>query len=393
MVVQSYPKVRRSVLWVSCLAAALSCASARDLSLRGFSPNAQDGFAVIFSPSPEPISALQFDLDYDNTSIKLYPAPGAATRNSNKILMTADLSATRKRIIVYGLNTDGITGGSLADIAVSWRAPAGTLKFKILNALAVFGNGAAAPIDVQSTNLSLLAESSQPLTPLGVWNAASVQASPVSGGAIMTLRGDGIGPDTGLVPENGVVASSLGGYNVTFDSLPAPLLYAGSDQINVIAPWAITDRAATQITIMHDASFVAGASVPVVEATPEIFTLTTAGTGGGAIVNQDGSVNTPLTPAPTGTVISIYGTGLGPLNPAGTDGAIAGVAYAASGVSVTIGDLPAEVLYAGSAPSLISGVFQINCRIPSDVLPGLAVPIRVAVGSARSASAITIAVR
>jgi uncharacterized protein (TIGR03437 family) len=196
-----------------------------------------------------------------------------------------------------------------------------------------------------------------------------------------------------MVPETGFVAGSLGGIRVTFDGLPAPLLYAGPDQINAIAPWAIANRTATQISISRDSNQIAGASIPVANATPEIFTLSASGTGGGAITNQDGTVNTPLNAATAGSVISIYGTGLGPLDPAGVDGAIADIAHAGSAVSVTIGGRTAEVLYAGSAPSQVSGVFQINCRVPGELMAGAAVEVRVTSGEAQSASGITVAIR
>ncbi len=36
-------------------------------------------------------------------------------------------------------------------------------------------------------------------------------------------------------------------------------------------------------------------------------------------------------------------------------------------VTVQIGGADAEVLYAGSAPGMVSGIFQINVRVPSSV--------------------------
>lgn len=393
VVVQNYPAIFRFPLCVCLLSAGLGLTWARDLSLQGSSANAQDGFSILYSPSAEPISALQFDLEYDNPAVKLYPVAGSATRDSNKTLVVQDLSPTRKRFVIYGLNNTDISAGSLTDVAVNWKAPAGNLKFQVLEAKAVFGNGAAADIGVQSSGLTLSANTPQPLSPLGVWNAASGQAAPVSGGTVMTLRGVDIGPATGLVPSNGSVAASLGGYSVTFDGLTAPLLYAGPDQINLIAPWAITNRAATQITIARDNAPIAGVSAAVSNATPAIFTLSAVGTGGGAVINQDGTTNTPLSPAGRGTVIAIYGTGLGPLAPVGTDGSIAGVAYANLPVTVSIGGIPAQVLYAGSAPSLVSGVTQVNARIPDQVTPGQAVEIRITAGTAQGASGVTIAVQ
>jgi uncharacterized protein (TIGR03437 family) len=267
------------------------------------------------------------------------------------------------------------------------------MAVRLLEVKAVFGSGAIAPVDVGAATLNITGDASLPLTALGVWNAASGQPSAVSGGTIMTLRGAGIGPTESTVPAGSPVAFSLAGYRVTFDGLPAPLLYAGRDQINVIAPWAITNRIATQITITRNSAPIAGISAPVAAATPEIFTASTVGTGAAAVRNQDGSVNSPLNPARVNSIVEIYGTGLGPLTPVGIDGAIAGPSYALSPVSVTIGGIPAEITYAGSAPSLVSGAFQVNCRIPQGVPPGAAVEVRVRAGAARSASGVTISVQ
>jgi uncharacterized protein (TIGR03437 family) len=61
-------------------------------------------------------------------------------------------------------------------------------------------------------------------------------------------------------------------------------------------------------------------------------------------------------------------------------------------VTATIGGRPATVLYAGSAPTLVSGVFQVNVRIPEDVEPGPAT-IQIQVGGAATQAGVTIAVR
>jgi uncharacterized protein (TIGR03437 family) len=61
-------------------------------------------------------------------------------------------------------------------------------------------------------------------------------------------------------------------------------------------------------------------------------------------------------------------------------------------VSVTIGGKSAEVLYAGAAPGLISGVLQVNVRLPDGIASG-AVPVEVRVGSASSQPGVTISVQ
>jgi uncharacterized protein (TIGR03437 family) len=52
---------------------------------------------------------------------------------------------------------------------------------------------------------------------------------------------------------------------------------------------------------------------------------------------------------------------------------------------VTIGGQPAEVLYAGAAPGLVSGVMQLNVRVPPNAATGGAVPVVIQVGNANNA--------
>lgn len=392
MVVQSSPSLVRIASIAAGLLGCIHSAGAQSVSLRSSMADPRAGFSVVFTASPEAVASLQFDLEYDSTRAALFPSPGLAARSSNKMLAIHDLSTDRKRLIVYGLNATGIAGGSLTDIAVSPRGQA-SAAIRIVDVRAVYGNGVAAPVDVQAGSLTMSPDTSLMLTSAGIWNAASGQPAPVSGGEIMTLRGAGLGPEVGTLPAAGPVASSLGGVRVAFDGIPAPLLYAGPDQINLIAPWAITNRAATQITVTRNSIPIAGISAPVAERTPEIFTLSATGAGAAAVINQDGTVNSPLNPARAGSVIEIYGTGLGPLRPRGIDGAIAGVSHAEAQVSVTIDGRPAEVTYAGSAPALVSGAFQVNCRIPQGIGVNPAVEVRVRAGDAVSAAGVTIAVR
>ena len=102
--------------------------------------------------------------------------------------------------------------------------------------------------------------------------------------------------------------------------------------------------------------------------------------GAGAIVNSDGSVNSPSNPASRGSVIQIYATGGGQTSPASSTGAVAtGAAY-----SVSIGGANAQVLYAGSAPGAVDGVVQMNVVVPSTLTPGTTLPVVVTIGGVTS---------
>ena len=108
-------------------------------------------------------------------------------------------------------------------------------------------------------------------------------------------------------------------------------------------------------------------ALQVAAASPAIFTQESSGRGPGAILNQNGQVNSPVSRAPKGSIVVIYGTGGGLTIPRGEDAQITTAAGRRRRRSVQIGSVPAEVLYAGPAPGLVSGVFQVNARIPDSV--------------------------
>ncbi len=60
-------------------------------------------------------------------------------------------------------------------------------------------------------------------------------------------------------------------------------------------------------------------------------------------------------------------------------------------VTVTIGGLPAKMLYAGAAPGLVAGVVQINVVIPQGIAGG-DVPAEVTIGGLGSQAGVTVAV-
>jgi uncharacterized protein (TIGR03437 family) len=53
-------------------------------------------------------------------------------------------------------------------------------------------------------------------------------------------------------------------------------------------------------------------------------------------------------------------------------------------VTVRIGGLPAVVEYAGEAPGLAAGIFQVNAQIPVTVPHGTQVPVTITVGDVTS---------
>ena len=62
-------------------------------------------------------------------------------------------------------------------------------------------------------------------------------------------------------------------------------------------------------------------------------------------------------------------------------------------MTVTIGGVDAQITYYGSAPSQVSGLFQVNAVVPPDAVPGPALPLVLKVGTLQSQNSVTIAVK
>jgi uncharacterized protein (TIGR03437 family) len=207
----------------------------------------------------------------------------------------------------------------------------------------------------------------------------------VAAGELVTLQGMGIGPETGVssVPgANGLLPTELAGVQVFFDELAAPLMYVQSQQINVAVPWEIAGRTTTQIGVVYNGTSPNVVSRGVQQASPGLFRLN-YGSGQGAILNADGSINSASNPAKVGDVIALFGTGAGPTSPAGVTGGFWGLnanTLLTFQVTVQIGDVNAAVLYAGAAPGLLSSFFQIDVQVPQPLTPTSAPMIYVYVG-------------
>jgi uncharacterized protein (TIGR03437 family) len=136
-----------------------------------------------------------------------------------------------------------------------------------------------------------------------------------------------------------------------------------------------------------------------VDSAPGIYTLTQTGSGQGAILNQNGTVNSASNPEVVGNYIQIFGTGEGQTSPQGVDGLILPSRLPLPVpnllVEVSIGGIPiaaSDINYAGEAPGEISGVIQVNAKIPAGVGTG-PVPVVIKVGGVASQANVTVSVR
>ena len=231
----------------------------------------------------------------------------------------------------------------------------------------------------------------------GIVNAASYQGGAISPGEIVTLFGKGIGPKMAYAAQvwNGVMATKLAGARVWIDDKPAPVVYAYPDQLAVVVPYAIAGKTSVQVQVENLAARTPPFAVPVQSATPAFFTADGSGKGQLAALNQNDSFNSAANPAPPGSVVVLYATGMGALSPAVADGTVISstpLPVPALSVQVTIGGKTAQVLYAGAAPGLVAGAIQINVSVPTGIPSGDAAVIA-RVGAASTPAGCTISVQ
>ncbi len=234
--------------------------------------------------------------------------------------------------------------------------------------------------------------------PSGLVNAASYAGGGVSPGEIAVLFGAGFGPSalSGLtLGPDGKITTASGNTSVTFDQVPAPMIYSVSGQLSLIVPYSVAGKTSTVMRVIYNGQTSPAATVRVLPSVPGLFTNNASGAGQAAALNQDLSRNTPDNPAARGSIVVLYGTGEGQTSPPGVDGLINATAFpapATTPISIKIGGLDSNIGYFGAAPGLVSGLFQANVTIPTTVTPG-AVPVVVTVGTASSPTGVTISVK
>ena len=114
-------------------------------------------------------------------------------------------------------------------------------------------------------------------------------------------------------------------------------------------------------------------------ALPPMYVRAIESVGVFGVLNPDNSVNSSTNPAPRGSVVSLFVSGLGQPGSQPQDGAIAASAnneYIDKTLVVQLLDtgvnalfpqtLPVGVLYAGAAPGEINGLDQVNVLLPAD---------------------------
>jgi uncharacterized protein (TIGR03437 family) len=229
----------------------------------------------------------------------------------------------------------------------------------------------------------------------GTYNAASLAPSglpnaPIARGSVFSVFGENLGPAQSpalsfpLSATLGGVSISVTESGVVTQAFP---IFVSATQINAVMPSTVTAGPAT-LRVTNQSKKSNAITIRIANSGPGIFAVSSGGYGPGVIMNYLSASNQPvnslMAPAAPGQVITIWGTGLGPVtypdNVAPTAGNLA------TAVTLSIGGQPSEVSYSGRAPCC-SGIDQIVATVPKSVPLGCWVPVSINAGGVVSNTA------
>jgi uncharacterized protein (TIGR03437 family) len=293
------------------------------------------------------------------------------------------------------------TTGSAALTVTATPGTLGASSTPYAGTIVVSGTGTAGG----STTINVTLTVSAPLPTISALaNAASGAQGAVSPGEIVTIYGTNLGPATAasaaIDSTTGKLATTIGGVQVLFNGIPAPVIYASNTQVNTIVPYEMASISSPSVWIKYANQTSNAYQLTSATTAPGLFTQNSSGSGPGDILNQNYTVNGPNNPAAKGSYVSVYMTGEGQTSPAGVTGSI--TTLSATGpltpapllpVSVLINGQPANWNFAGEAPGFVAGLMQLNVQIPATAQSGVPNSIQVYVGTNPSQSGVTVSVQ
>jgi uncharacterized protein (TIGR03437 family) len=270
----------------------------------------------------------------------------------------AGVSATITSFKIDGENLTGQTGNFFG--ATNLNA-AGSLNAPLVTSAGIVGTTRTIEIAGEDANgnswtqtlfLPFLGLAPTP-TITGIANGASFLTA-FAPGSVISVFGRDLAAGTQAAAAVPLIAYS-GGISATVDGVNAPFYYVSPGQINLQIPYA-TQPGTARLTIGYPQGGSASVNVPIQAVAPGIFTNTS-------------SFTVPQTRCGRGETCILYITGQGAVSPAIATGAapalnasLAQLPRPVAPVSMTIGEVPAEVVFAGIPYGLV-GVMQINFTV------------------------------
>jgi uncharacterized protein (TIGR03437 family) len=252
---------------------------------------------------------------------------------------------------------------------------------------------AAALSGVTQQTVGMQGSQSLPVLSALPMSAVTQTPGPFAPGDLVWVQGSGLA-DSQASASSASLPPQLAGASVLIGNIPAPLLYADKTQVIAQIPLTVPVNSTQQVTTLRDATIGLPSSVIISATHPTILSKDGSGQGQGLVYNATSAGATTLAnvnnPAKAGGTIVIYCSGLGAVDANGN---------ATNVPTVTLGDVPATITYAGvalpaaypnsGAPMLLGGtaaalggLYQITATVP----PGIGGQVPVSISSAGAVS-------
>lgn len=234
----------------------------------------------------------------------------------------------------------------------------------------------------------------------GVINAASFSSGPVAPGSIAAVFGLNLSSSEQSA-QSIPLPVELGGARLTANgTISAPLFFVMAQQMNAQIPWELPGQGSVGFSAQLGPLASPPVQTQLVAHSPGLFTLTSSGTGQGAVlIAGTGSIAAPegaypnSRPALAGEPLAIFGTGFGAVTNQPVTGAGAGAMPLAETISkpiVRIGGIPAQVTFSGLAPGFV-GLNQVNAIVPQIASVGSGVEVQLEIAGIQS-NTVTVAI-
>jgi uncharacterized protein (TIGR03437 family) len=224
---------------------------------------------------------------------------------------------------------------------------------------------------------------------VAVVNAASFEPQfPVAPGAWATAFGDFASVGVANTFADSVpFPTMLGGVQIFVNDVAAPMNFAGEGQINFLVPRETpTGRQPIRVAVSGMNTF--EGTVQVFNVSPGLLSINPGDiTKPGAVLNQDGTVNSEQNRAGRGEVISIYGVGadFSELPENGAEAPLDRLISTTTETKVFISVAEAPLQFSGLAPGLVNA-WQINANVPNQPFVSGLVPVYASLGNLRTNS-------
>lgn len=246
-------------------------------------------------------------------------------------------------------------------------------------------------------------------TAAAVLNAASgaqAEAQVVTPGSYVTIWGTNLAGNSDGAATSVPLPTTLNGTQVLIGGQPAPLIYAGANQINAVVSRDLQPGTSYPLLVTNGDSQSSTIMVSVAPAQPAIYTANASGTGQGVIAIAGDNVLAATTnghPAQAGDYLTIYCNGLGPVAadngaPAPQDGTatpLDNIFRTTGSVTVSFDGDEQPTQFAGLAPSMVD-VYQVNVKVPAghsgDAVP-LVIKVTDGAGKIYQSNTVTVALQ